>query len=90
MPPQVGYCQGLNFVAGLLLQFLPERHAFGGLVVMMSDRGLRAYYSTDMSLLQVCAGCCGRARAVRACVLARSGRNGVGALRPPFASPPWR
>jgi hypothetical protein len=33
--------------------YLPERHAFGGLVVLMQDRGLRRYYSTDMSLLQV-------------------------------------
>jgi hypothetical protein len=40
-------------VAGLLLMYLPERHAFGGLVVLMQDRGLRRYYSTDMSLLQV-------------------------------------
>eukprot|EP00775_Hariotina_reticulata_P008509 gene8509-8691_t len=51
--PEVGYCQGLNFVAGLLLMYLPERHAFGGLVVLMHDRGLRNYYSVDMSLLQV-------------------------------------
>lgn len=50
---QVGYCQGMNFVAGLLLMYLPERHAFGGLVVLMQDRGLRKYYSTDMSLIQV-------------------------------------
>ncbi|WIA17783.1 hypothetical protein OEZ85_009296 [Tetradesmus obliquus] len=50
--PEVGYCQGMNFVAGLLLMYLPERHAFGGLVVLMQDRGLRRYYSTDMSLLQ--------------------------------------
>jgi hypothetical protein len=52
----VGYCQGLNFVAGLLLMYLPERHAFGGLVVLMHDRGLRNYYSIDMSLLQVSSG----------------------------------
>jgi hypothetical protein len=50
---QVGYCQGMNFVAGLLLMYLPEASAFGGLVVLMQDRGLRKYYSTDMSLLQV-------------------------------------
>lgn len=46
----------MNFVAGLLLQYLPERHAFGGLVVLMQDRGLRKYYSTDLSLLQVGGG----------------------------------
>jgi hypothetical protein len=51
---QVGYCQGLNFVAGLLLMYVGERHAFAGLVVLMQDRGLRTYYSTDMALLQVC------------------------------------
>jgi hypothetical protein len=50
---QVGYCQGMNFVAGLLLQYLPEAEAFGALVVLMTDRGLRKYYSTDMELLQV-------------------------------------
>jgi hypothetical protein len=44
---------GAAVVAGLLLMYLPERHAFGGLVVLMQDRGLRRYYSTDMSLLQV-------------------------------------
>jgi hypothetical protein len=43
----------MNFVAGLLLMYLPEASAFGGLVVLMQDRGLRKYYSTDMSLLQV-------------------------------------
>jgi hypothetical protein len=43
----------MNFVAGLLLMYLSERHAFGGLVVLMQDRGLRKYYSTDMSLIQV-------------------------------------
>lgn len=43
----------MNFVAGLLLMYLPERHAFGGLVVLMQDRGLRKYFSTDMSLIQV-------------------------------------
>lgn len=46
----------MNFVAGLLLMYLPERHAFGGLVVLMQDRGLRKYYSTDMSLIQVSPG----------------------------------
>jgi hypothetical protein len=46
----------MNFVAGLLLQYLPERHAFGGLVVLMQDRELRKYYSTDLSLLQVGGG----------------------------------
>ena len=46
----------MNFVAGLLLQYLPEQQAFGALVVLMQDRGLRKYYSTDMELLQVRGG----------------------------------
>lgn len=45
--------QGMNFVAALLLTYLPEPEAFGALVVLMQDRGLRRYYSTDMALLQV-------------------------------------
>lgn len=43
----------MNFVAGLLLMYLPEPQAFGALVMLMQDRGLRKYYSLDMSLLQV-------------------------------------
>jgi len=43
----------MNFTAGLLLTYLPEAEAFGALVVLMQDRGLRRYYSTDMALLQV-------------------------------------
>ena len=43
----------MNFVAALLLTYLPEPEAFGALVVLMQDRGLRRYYSTDMALLQV-------------------------------------
>jgi hypothetical protein len=52
-PQEVGYCQGMNFVAALLLSYLPEPDAFGALAVLMTDRGLRRYYSVDLSLLQV-------------------------------------
>ncbi|KIY93737.1 TBC1 domain family member 1 [Monoraphidium neglectum] len=52
LDPEVGYCQGMNFVGALLLSYLPEAEAFGALVVLMQDRGLRRYYSTDMALLQ--------------------------------------
>lgn len=45
----------MNFVAALLLTYLPEPDAFGALVVLMQDRGLRRYYSTDMALLQASA-----------------------------------
>ncbi|GBF87851.1 hypothetical protein Rsub_00563 [Raphidocelis subcapitata] len=53
LDPEVGYCQGMNFVAALLLSYLPEPQAFGALVVLMEDRGLRRYYSPDMGLLQM-------------------------------------
>ncbi|KAK9466149.1 rab-GTPase-TBC domain-containing protein [Lipomyces arxii] len=32
--PKTGYCQSLNFIAGLLLLFMPEEHAFWTLVVI--------------------------------------------------------
>ena len=52
--PEVNYCQGMNFLAALLLIWMPsEAEAFGGLVVLMQERGLRELYKTDMSALQV-------------------------------------
>ena len=54
----------MNFVAALLLSYLPEGDAFGALVVLMQDRGLRRYYSHDMGLLQ--------ARGLRVWVRARA------------------
>ncbi|KAF8055394.1 Tbc1d4 [Scenedesmus sp. PABB004] len=65
--PEVGYCQGMNFVAGLLLMYLPERHAFGALVMLMRDRGLRSYYSTDMALVQTHLWQLGRLMPARLC-----------------------
>ena len=38
----------MSFVAGLLLMYLPEPEAYGALALLMRDRGLRKYYSTDM------------------------------------------
>ncbi|KAI4114082.1 MAG: hypothetical protein LQ345_005079 [Seirophora villosa] len=35
--PQIGYCQSLNFLAGLLLLFLPEEHSFWMLNVITTD-----------------------------------------------------
>jgi len=32
--PRIGYCQSLNFLAGLLLLFLPEEKAFWMLYIM--------------------------------------------------------
>lgn len=46
--------KGMNFLAGMLLMYMPqENYAFGALVVLMYERGLRKLYDTDMSLLQV-------------------------------------
>ena len=51
---EVNYCQGMNFLAALLLIWLPrEADAFGALVLIMKDRGLRELYKTDMTMLQV-------------------------------------
>ncbi|BDA47761.1 probable TBC1 domain family member 1 at N-terminal half [Coccomyxa sp. Obi] len=50
---EVNYCQGMNFLAALLLIWLPrEADAFGALVLVMKDRGLRELYKTDMTMLQ--------------------------------------
>lgn len=52
--PDVAYCQGMNFLTGLLLMYMPsEAHAFAALVVLMEDRKLRSFYHRSMSLLQV-------------------------------------
>ena len=55
LDPEVGYCQGMNFLAGLLLCWLPSpADAFGALVVVMQERGLRELYKRDLAMLQVC------------------------------------
>lgn len=53
--PVVGYTQGMAFLAGLLLTYLDECEAFGALVLVMFDRGLREIYRPDdgLALLQV-------------------------------------
>ncbi len=54
LDPEVGYCQGMNFLAGLLLCWLPSpADAFGALVVVMQERGLRELYKRDLAMLQV-------------------------------------
>ncbi|KAG2490952.1 hypothetical protein HYH03_010629 [Edaphochlamys debaryana] len=49
---RVGYCQGLNFVAGTLLLFLSEEDAFWCLCALLEDI-LRGYYDVDMMGMQV-------------------------------------
>ncbi|XP_048004042.1 TBC1 domain family member 4 isoform X3 [Leguminivora glycinivorella] len=51
--PDVGYCQGLSFVAGVLLLHTEEADAFILLRHLMFRRGLRKQYLPDMSALQV-------------------------------------
>lgn len=52
--PEVGYCQGMNFIAGVLLMYLPsEADAYAGLCVLMQQRGLRELYKEDLAHLQV-------------------------------------
>ena len=53
---EVGYCQGMNFLAGLLLTWMPnEATAYAGLVVLMQQQGLRDLYKSDLARLQVTA-----------------------------------
>eukprot|EP00198_Chlamydomonas_reinhardtii_P012316 XP_001701653.1 RabGAP/TBC protein [Chlamydomonas reinhardtii] len=49
---RVGYCQGLNFVAGTLLLFLDEEDAFWCLAALLQDI-LKGYYDVDMMGMQV-------------------------------------
>lgn len=51
--PDVGYCQGLSFVAGLLLMHLEEEEAFAALKYLMYDLNGRELYKADMCGLQV-------------------------------------
>lgn len=45
--PQTGYCQSLNFIAGLLLMFMSEERAFWMLVIM-TERILPKVHSADL------------------------------------------
>ncbi|XP_054261715.1 TBC1 domain family member 1 isoform X2 [Macrosteles quadrilineatus] len=53
LDPEVGYCQGLSFVAGVLLLHMTEDQAFFMLRHLMFRRGMRAQYLPDMIALQV-------------------------------------
>lgn len=50
---EVGYCQGLSFVAGILLLHMSEEEAFKMLKFLMFDVGLRKQYRPDMIILQI-------------------------------------
>ncbi|KAL0080778.1 rab-GTPase-TBC domain-containing protein, partial [Phycomyces blakesleeanus] len=47
----VGYCQGLSFIAGPLLLNMPEEEAFGVLVQLMTRFTLRGHFTPQMDLL---------------------------------------
>ncbi|BES94923.1 gtpase activating protein [Nesidiocoris tenuis] len=53
LDPEVGYCQGLSFLAAVLLLHMSEGDAFYMLKHLMFCRGLRARYLPDMGALQV-------------------------------------
>ncbi|KAF8784397.1 TBC1 domain family member 1 like protein [Argiope bruennichi] len=50
---EVGYCQGLSFVAGILLLHMPEDQAFSLMKYLMFNLGLRRQYKTDMVAFQI-------------------------------------
>ncbi|XP_074649702.1 TBC1 domain family member 1-like isoform X2 [Tubulanus polymorphus] len=50
---EVGYCQGLSFVAGVLLMHMPEEPAYETMKYMMYNLGLRRQYKPDMTALQI-------------------------------------
>ncbi|XP_064419492.1 TBC1 domain family member 1 isoform X3 [Latimeria chalumnae] len=50
---EVGYCQGLSFVAGVLLLHMCEEDAFESMKFLMYDMGLRKQYRPDMITLQI-------------------------------------
>ncbi|KAM4795441.1 TBC1 domain family member 4 isoform 2-T2 [Rhinophrynus dorsalis] len=50
---EVGYCQGISFVAGVLLLHMTEQQAFEMLKFLMYDLGFRKQYRPDMMSLQI-------------------------------------
>ncbi|XP_036395949.1 TBC1 domain family member 4 isoform X2 [Megalops cyprinoides] len=50
---EVGYCQGISFVAGILLLHMSEEQAFDMLKFLMYDLGFRRQYRPDMISLQI-------------------------------------
>ncbi|KAJ8404623.1 hypothetical protein AAFF_G00334860 [Aldrovandia affinis] len=50
---EVGYCQGISFVAAVLLLHMAEEQAFDTLKFLMYDLGFRRRYRPDMTSLQI-------------------------------------
>ncbi|KAH9489643.1 TBC1 domain member 1 [Bulinus truncatus] len=53
LDPEVGYCQGLSFIVGMLLMHMEEISAFHVLKYMMYDLGLRKQFRPNMTALQI-------------------------------------
>lgn len=51
--PEVGYCQGLSFLAAALLLHMPEEQAFGVFCKVMSDYGLRDLFRNSFECLHL-------------------------------------
>jgi len=49
---EVGYCQGLSFVAGVLLMHMPEEEAFQSFCHLMFELQIRSQYKPDMDAVQ--------------------------------------
>ncbi|CAO3579791.1 unnamed protein product [Absidia cylindrospora] len=49
--PDVGYCQGIAFIAGPLLVNMPEEEAFGVLVKLMDGYQLKGHFAPQLNLL---------------------------------------
>lgn len=59
--PDVGYCQGMNYVAGLLLMMSgSEKETFGVFVCLMDHDGLGGFYKENMPLLRTYVKACDR------------------------------
>ncbi|KAL3189670.1 hypothetical protein MRX96_021138 [Rhipicephalus microplus] len=51
--PEVGYCQGLSFLAAALLLHMPEEQAFGVFCKIMSEYGLRDLFRNSFECLHL-------------------------------------
>ena len=50
---ELSYCQGMAFVAAVLVLHMPEEHAFCMLVYLLEEFGLKSMYLPGMEGLQV-------------------------------------